>query len=105
MGPGESLPDSTEGIPRVEDLPHPLRRRRSRNYRRRPCPRCHHCCFRHGKGRRYLHDLGCLLSDRPRRLLVVCSQHDCTRCKAYFNADMADAASRIRSASSTSRRN
>ena len=92
MGPGEYVPDSTEGITRVEDLPKPLLRRHSRNYRRRPCPCCGHSCFRHGKGHRYLHDLGCLLRDRPRRLLVVYSQHYCTRCKAYFNADMADLA-------------
>jgi hypothetical protein len=89
MRPGEYVPDSTEGITRVEDLPQPLLVRRSRDRRRRPCPRCGHSCFRHGKGRRWLHDLGCLLKDRPRRLLVVYSQHYCTRCGIYFNADMA----------------
>jgi hypothetical protein len=40
MGPGGYTPDPTEGIIRVEDLPAPLSERRSRNYRRRPCPRC-----------------------------------------------------------------
>jgi hypothetical protein len=93
MGPGEYVPDSTEGITRVEDLPQPLLIHRSRDYRRRPCPRCRRSCFRHGKGRRCLHDIGCLLRDRPRRLLLVYSQHCCARCGRYFNADMADLAS------------
>ncbi len=36
-GPGEYLPDVTEGIIRVEDPPKAEVARRSRNYRRRPC--------------------------------------------------------------------
>jgi hypothetical protein len=92
MGPGEYLPDATEGITRVEDLPTPLFARRSRNYRRRPCPRCRRSCFRHARGRRTLHDLACLLRDRPRRLQVVYAQHYCASCDTYFNADMADLA-------------
>ena len=39
-GPGEYRPDPTEGITRIEDLPQPKVRCLSRNYRRRPCPRC-----------------------------------------------------------------
>ena len=92
MGPGDYVPDRTEGITRVEDLPAPLFARRSRNYRRRLCPRCHRSCFRHDRGHRTLHDLGCLLRDRPRRLQVVYSQHYCASCATYFNADMADLA-------------
>jgi hypothetical protein len=92
MGPGEYVPDATEGITRVEDLPTPLFARRSRNYRRRPCPRCRRSCGRHARGRRTLHDLGSLLRDRPRRLQVVYSQHYCASCDTYFNADMADLA-------------
>src|SRR5262249_39079400 len=38
VGPGEYLPDSTEGITRLEDLPTPLVRRRSRDWRRRRWP-------------------------------------------------------------------
>ena len=41
-GPGEYRPDPTEGITRIEDLPKPKVRCQSRNYRRRPCPRCGH---------------------------------------------------------------
>jgi hypothetical protein len=41
-GPGEYIPDVTEGIKRVEDLPKPRIERRSRNWPARPCPRCRH---------------------------------------------------------------
>jgi len=92
MGPGEYVPDNTEGITRVKDLPQPLVTRRSRDYRRRPCPRCGRSGFRHGRGRRTLHDLGCPLRDRPCRLQVIYSQHYCAACDRYFNAGMADLA-------------
>ena len=39
-GPGEYRPDSSQGITHIEDLPKPKIRCQSRNYRRRPCPRC-----------------------------------------------------------------
>ena len=45
-GPGEYLPDSTEGITRVEDLPKPKIIRRKRDRRRRPCPHCGHRAYR-----------------------------------------------------------
>jgi hypothetical protein len=90
--PGEYVPDSTEGITRVEDLPEPLLCKRSRSYRRRPCPRCGHSSYRDGHGQRTLHDLGCLLRDRPRVLLVAYSRHYCTSCKRYFGADLSDLA-------------
>lgn len=90
--PGEYVPDSTEGVTRVEDLPKPLVRKRSRNYRRRPCPHCGRSCHRHGQGQRSLHDLGCLLRDRPRVLRVACSRHYCCRCHRHFSAEMSDLA-------------
>src|SRR3954451_9180319 len=40
LGPGEYVPDVTEGIPSVEDLPKPRIEHRSRNYKARRCPRC-----------------------------------------------------------------
>ena len=92
MPPGEYLPDSTEGITRVEDLPAPLCVPRSRNYRRRPCPRCGRSCYRHASGRRTLHDLGCLLRDRPRELHLAYSRHRCCSCRLYFSADLSDLA-------------
>ena len=41
-GPGEYLPDPTEGITKPEDLPQPKVVLRSRNYEHYSCPRCHH---------------------------------------------------------------
>jgi hypothetical protein len=90
--PGEYVPDSTEGITRVEDLPKPLVYQRSRSYRRRPCPSCRRSCYRDGQGQRTLHDLGCLLRDRPRDLVVVYSRHYCTSCRRYFGVEMSDLA-------------
>jgi hypothetical protein len=40
--------------------------------------------------RRTLDDLGGPLTGRPRALVVLHSQHDCTRCRKYFNADLVD---------------
>jgi hypothetical protein len=92
MPPGEYLPDRTEGITRVEDLPRPLVERRSRSFRRRRCPYCARGCSRDTLGRRILHDLGCPRRDRPRDLHVVYSKHRCLRCGVYFNCDLEDLA-------------
>jgi transposase len=92
MGPGAYVPDSTEGITRVEDLPTPLVRRRSRDYRRRRCPRCGRSCYRHARGQRTLHDLGSLPRDRPCVLRVTYSRHYCARCHRHFSADLSDLA-------------
>ena len=91
-GPGESRPDPSQGITRIEDLPKPKIRCQSRNYRRRPCPRCGQEHYRDRRVRRTLHDLGNPLTGRPRELIVIYSQHCCTRCRKYFNADMTDLA-------------
>jgi transposase-like protein len=91
-GPGEYRPDATEGITRIDDLPRPNVGIRSRNYRRRPCPRCGHSSYRNGTARRTLHDLGDPLTGRPRDLVVLHSQHFCSKCRKYFNADMTDLA-------------
>ena len=91
-GPGEYRPDATEGITRIDDLPKPNVSLRSRNYRRRPCPRCQHSSYRDSRGRRTLHDLGDPLTGRPRDLVVLYSRHFCSKCRRYFNADMTDLA-------------
>ena len=91
-GPGEYRPDPTVGITRVDDLPKPKIRVRSRFYRRRPCPRCGHSSYRDRKFRRTLHDLGNPMTGRPCDLILIYSQHYCTRCRKYFNADMTDLA-------------
>jgi hypothetical protein len=44
--PGEYRPDPTEGTTRFEDLPKTKFACQSRNYRRRPCPRCGHRSYR-----------------------------------------------------------
>ena len=91
-GPGEYLPDVTEGITRVEDLPPPKIIERSRNYKRRPCPACEHSAYRDRVVARTLHDLGDLKANRPIDLKVTYSQHYCSHCDIYFNADMDDLA-------------
>ena len=90
--PGQYVADSTEGITRVENLPKPKIVRRSRNYRRRPCPECGRRAYRLRRVNRTLHDLGDPLSGRPCDLHVTYSQHRCPRCNLYFNADMDDLA-------------
>jgi len=91
-GPGEYLPDVTEGITRVEDLPSPKIIKRSRNYKRRPCPACEHWAYRDRVVTRTLHDLGDLKANRTVDLKVTYSQHYCSHCDIYFNADMDDLA-------------
>ena len=90
--PGDYVPDDTEGITRVEDLPAPHVEYRSRNYRRRNCPRCGRSASRCSTGRRTLHDLGDPRSGRPIDIVVTYSKHLCRHCRRRFNADMADLA-------------
>ncbi len=90
--PGEYRPDRTEGITRVEDLPKPKIIQRSRDYRRRRCPDCDHSAYRHRRMERILHDVGDPRSERPVDVRVRFSQHFCSRCEKYFNADMSDLA-------------
>ncbi len=91
-GPGEYRPDSTVGIDRPEDLPKTKISVHSRNYRRRPCPRCGHGAYRDRIARRILHDLGNPFTGRPRDIVLLRSQHYCRRCRKYFNADSSDLA-------------
>jgi hypothetical protein len=92
MGPGKYVPDRSEGISRIEDLPAAMVERRRRVYRRRRCPRCGRGCGLHSLGSRLLHDVGDLRNGRPRDLSVVYSKHRCTACRRGFVADMADLA-------------
>jgi transposase-like protein len=41
---------------------------------------------------RMLHDVGDLVSERPRDLQLTYSQHYCCKCKSYFNVDASDLA-------------
>ena len=92
LGPGEYLPDPTEGITRVEDLPKPQRVRVDRNFQRQACPRCGHLAYRDRVYTRRLHDVGDLEAGRPRELELTYSQHCCSRCRKYFNAATSDLA-------------
>lgn len=91
-GPGEYVPDVTEGITRVEDLPPAKIEQRSRNYKRRSCPYCGHSAYRDKVFIRTLHDIGDLAANRPRDIVLTCSQHCCSRCGKYFNTDISDLA-------------
>lgn len=90
--PGKYVPDVTEGITRVEDLPPAKVVKRSRNYRRRPCPNCGRSAYRLRTVTRKLHDLGDPISGRPREIHLTYSQHRCPGCNTYFNAEMDDVA-------------
>ena len=91
-GPGEYVSDVTEGITCVEDLPKAKIKRHSRTYKKRPCPYCGHSSYRDKVFTRKLHDLGDLAASRPIDLWVSYSQHCCSKCKKYFNADLSELA-------------
>jgi len=92
IGPGEYVPDVTEGIDSIDELPQPKVVQRSRNYPNRPCPRCGKRAGRCGRARRTLHDLGDVLAGRPIDLVVSYSKHKCPHCRFRFSANMADLA-------------
>lgn len=91
-GPGEYVADPTEGITAVEDLPKAKVVPRTRNFVRRPCPKCGRSCYRHRTRKRTLHDLGDLVLERPRDVYLTYSQHYCCKCHRYFNVDSSDLA-------------
>ncbi len=91
-GPGEYLPDPTEGITDPKDLPQPKVVKRIRNFKRRPCPRCGKSCPKDRVVTRVLRDLGDWIVGRPCEIHLTYSQHHCTNCRRYFNADMSDLA-------------
>jgi hypothetical protein len=91
-GPACYVPDVTDGIVRVEDLPKAKVLRNSRVYARRDRPRCSRSAPKTKTYSRTLHDLGDLAANRPIDRVVTYSQHYCSRCKRSFNADMSDLA-------------
>jgi len=86
-GPGEYRPDPTEGVTRPEDLPKPIVRRLNLDRPKRRCPQCGYKAFCNKRLRRRLHDLGDPGTGRPRELELAISQHHCTRCGTFFDAD------------------
>ncbi len=92
FGPGEYVPDPTEGIVDVNALPTPTLVAYDRNHAHTPCPRCGHLASRHTCGQRTFHDLGDLSTGCPVDLLVTYSSHYCSKCQQYFNVDLSDVA-------------
>ena len=92
MPVGEYVADVTEGIVSVADLPAARVVERSRVFRRRACPTCGRSTPQHRRVQRTLHDVGDLVSGRPREIHLTYSQHRCTSCERTFNADMSDIA-------------
>jgi len=91
-GPGEYVPDVTEGLTHVEDLPKPRIERRSRSWPVRPCPHCGHRAGRYAVGTRTLHDLGDARADHPVDLVVTFSRHRCLHCGRCFPCDISELA-------------
>ena len=91
-GPGIYRPDPSEGITRPQDLPQPQILYSCRDAIQHPCPRCGYQAYRDKHQQRTLHDLGDLDAWCPRDLLITYSQHYCTKCRKYFNADLSDLA-------------
>ena len=85
LGPGEYRPDVA--FQRVEDLPRPRRIPQDWNSPHLPCPACGRPAGRDRVFTRVLHDIGDLVSGRPRDLHLTYSQHYCSRCGKYFRAD------------------
>jgi len=52
FGPGEYVPDPTEGITDVKNLPPSQTVAYNRNQPQTPCPRCGHLAYRHTSGQR-----------------------------------------------------
>lgn len=90
FGPGRYVPDPTEGIIDIKDLPAPQLGLYRRNHQQTPCPRCGQLAPRHKADQRLLHDLGDVSTGRPVDLLVTYSSHHCSHCKKYFNIDLSD---------------
>lgn len=90
--PKDNLDDGSPQVLSLKNLPKPTVEVRSRQYRRRSCPRCGRGCYRNSHGQRELHDLGNPRTGRPHALQVLYSQHRCEKCGLYFNTDTTDLA-------------
>ena len=91
-GPGEYVPDVTEGITRAEHLPKARIQRRSRNRPARPCPRYGRRAGHSAVACRTLHDLGDARAGCPIDLVVTFSRHRCPRCGCCFPCDISELA-------------
>ena len=91
-GPGRYVPDASEGITNVDDLPKPKVKYRSRERKKCRCPNCDYLARQHDVRKRSLHHLGDSLSGRPVEIILRYSNHYCCKCKKYFNVDTTDIA-------------
>ena len=87
FGPGEYVADATEGLTHPADLPKPKIKKRTQNFKKRPCPHCGRSSRRHDLRTRRLHHLGDPGSGRPVDVQLQYSVHYCCKCKKYFSAD------------------
>jgi len=92
FGPGEYVPDPTEGIVDIKDLPRPQRVAYNRHHDHTPCPRWSHLASRHTSGQRTLHDLGDVSTGCPVDLLVTYSSPYGSKCRKHFTIDRSDVA-------------
>src|SRR5437870_8465167 len=70
FGPGEYVPDPTEGIVNVKDLPAPQLGFYSRSHKQTPCPRCGDLASRHKSDQRTLGVAACKQYDAGLQISV-----------------------------------
>ena len=73
-------------------MPKPQIIKESWNEPQRPCPGCKNMAPRAHVYLRRLHDIGDLVSGRPRELHISYSQHHCKVCGKYFSPGLNDVA-------------
>jgi len=91
-GPGDYLPDPTEGIVRASDLPKAIIKKRKEIQVKAPCPQCGSQCRKHREGKRKLHHLGSRSKGQPIDIQLIYSVHHCAECDIYFNVDTTELA-------------
>jgi hypothetical protein len=89
-GPGQYVPDPTAGISDPKELPQAKIVRRRRNFKQLPCPQCGKASYRNRVRTRVLHDVGDLVTGRPRDIEPLYSQHRCSTCNKFFDADTSE---------------
>jgi hypothetical protein len=89
-GPGQYVPDPTAGISDPKELPQAKIVRRRRNFNQLPCPQCGKASYRNRTRTRVLHDVGDLVTGRPRDIELLYSQHRCRTCNKFFDADTSE---------------
>ena len=90
QGPGEYVPDATEGVVCVDDLPEPSVEVINRDASHCDCPLCGKAVPRLRRKCKRLHDLGNPRSGRPQELEVPYAQYYCGPCDHYFTTDLSD---------------